>query len=149
MGEPAVARSKANGRGLGGGRARACRLGSGERNDRENSGRQVGRYPSGNHELASGGRALGRRPRAHGSVARRGAAPDRAFLRSIMKNFFGTEFRNKATGFYGPTQAPCSVGRRRAWQSANRIWWESTPMRYDWRERIAAPAGSRAYFAEI
>lgn len=66
-----------------------------------------------------------------------------------MNNFSGIEFANKAAGFDRPTQAPRSEQQRRQWQSANRTWWESTPMRYDWREAIAASPASPAYFTEI
>jgi ubiquinone/menaquinone biosynthesis C-methylase UbiE len=67
----------------------------------------------------------------------------------MMKNFSGTEFGNKAPGFDKPTQLPQDDTQRRQWQAANKAWWESTPMRYDWREGIAAKPGSEAYFAEI
>jgi ubiquinone/menaquinone biosynthesis C-methylase UbiE len=66
-----------------------------------------------------------------------------------MKNFSGTEFGNKAVGFDSPTQSPRDDAERGQWQSANRTWWESTPMRYDWRDEIVAPLGSEAYFIEI
>jgi ubiquinone/menaquinone biosynthesis C-methylase UbiE len=66
-----------------------------------------------------------------------------------MKNFSGTEFGNKAVGFDEPTQFPQDEAQRRQWQSANKFWWESTPMRYDWRDEIVAPPGSVAYFIEI
>jgi ubiquinone/menaquinone biosynthesis C-methylase UbiE len=66
-----------------------------------------------------------------------------------MRNFSGTEFTNKAAGFDEPTQPPRDEAQRRLWQAANRTWWESAPMRYDWREEIAHRPGSQAYFAEI
>lgn len=66
-----------------------------------------------------------------------------------MKNFSGSGFGNKADGFDGPTQLPRDDAQRGQWQSANRAWWESTPMRYDWRDQINAPIGTEAYFAEI
>jgi ubiquinone/menaquinone biosynthesis C-methylase UbiE len=66
-----------------------------------------------------------------------------------MKNFSGTEFGNKAAGFEAPTQLPRDDAQRRRWQLANKSWWESTPMRYDWRDEIAAAPGSEAYFIEI
>jgi ubiquinone/menaquinone biosynthesis C-methylase UbiE len=55
----------------------------------------------------------------------------------------------KAAGFQGPTQLPCDEAQRRTWQSSNRAWWEATPMRYDWREPLAPPVGTKAYFEEI
>ncbi|MBV8525858.1 MAG: class I SAM-dependent methyltransferase [Acetobacteraceae bacterium] len=65
------------------------------------------------------------------------------------RNFSGTEFRNKAAGFQGPTQLPYDEAQRSNWQSANRVWWESTPMRYAWREPLTAPVGTKAYFEEL
>ena len=67
----------------------------------------------------------------------------------MMKNFSGTAFGNKAAGFDSPTQMPRDDAQRREWQAANRTWWESTPMRYDWRNDIAAQPGTESYFAEI
>ena len=67
----------------------------------------------------------------------------------VVKNFSGTEFENKAPGFDKPTQLPRDEAERRNWQLANKTWWESTPMRYDWREEITADLGSEAYFDEI
>ena len=66
-----------------------------------------------------------------------------------MKNFTGTEFGNKAAGFNRPTQLPRDDAQRRQWQSANKTWWEVTPMRYDWRDAIIAPPGSRVILIEI
>src|SRR6202035_167820 len=60
-----------------------------------------------------------------------------------------TEPGAKAAGFDRPTQLPRDEDEHRRWQIANRSWWESAPMRYDWREAIAQPAGSAAYFQEI
>src|SRR5712691_737481 len=59
----------------------------------------------------------------HGETGAHGAA------NRYMNNCSGTEFGNKVVGFDEPTQAPCSEEQRRQWQSANRTWWESTPMR--------------------
>ena len=55
----------------------------------------------------------------------------------------------KAAGFDHPTQLPRDEAERRQWQAANTAWWESAPMRYDWREQIAHAPGSEAYFEEI
>jgi ubiquinone/menaquinone biosynthesis C-methylase UbiE len=68
---------------------------------------------------------------------------------SSRKNFSGTEFTNKAIGFDRPIQLPRDEAQRREWQSASKLWWESTPMRYDWREKISAPPGTKEYFQEI
>jgi ubiquinone/menaquinone biosynthesis C-methylase UbiE len=59
------------------------------------------------------------------------------------------DFRNKVEGFAQPTQLPSDDAQRQSWQAANRAWWESTPMRYDWREAVGAEPGTAAYFAEI
>jgi SAM-dependent methyltransferase len=64
-------------------------------------------------------------------------------------NFTGADFHNKAEGFVSPTQRPPSEEVRRRWQEANRKWWSSTPMRYDWRNEIPFPKYSRDYFEEI
>jgi SAM-dependent methyltransferase len=55
----------------------------------------------------------------------------------------------KAAGFDRPTQLPRSDEEHRQWQTANKAWWESAPMRYDWREAIVQSPGSEAYFKEI
>lgn len=52
-------------------------------------------------------------------------------------------------GFDSPTALPRDAAQRRAWQEANRAWWESHPMRYDFSERITAPEFSREFYAEI
>lgn len=51
-------------------------------------------------------------------------------------------------GFATPTAQPESSDRD-SWQERNRSWWESNPMRYDWRAPIAAPEFSREFFDEI
>jgi SAM-dependent methyltransferase len=66
-----------------------------------------------------------------------------------MQNFSAGRFGNKAAGFDAPTQLPRGEAQREQWQSANKAWWEASPMRYDWRAAIEAVPGSRDYFAEI
>ncbi len=58
-------------------------------------------------------------------------------------------FGAKAVGFDQPIQHPRDEEEHHRWQIANRVWWESAPMRYDWRDRLHETAGSTAYFAEI
>ncbi|MFN6951464.1 MAG: class I SAM-dependent methyltransferase [Albidovulum sp.] len=58
-------------------------------------------------------------------------------------------FGTKAAGFNGPIQRPVDDDQRTAWQRANRAWWTSAPMRYDWQADIPFPEHSRDYFAEI
>jgi SAM-dependent methyltransferase len=55
----------------------------------------------------------------------------------------------KAAEFDTPTRLPRDQDERRRWQVANQAWWERTPMRYDWREGLDQPPGSRGYFEEI
>jgi len=55
----------------------------------------------------------------------------------------------KAVGFDGPTQLPRDEAQHRDWQAANREWWEARPMRYDWREDVAATPGTLEYFREV
>jgi SAM-dependent methyltransferase len=62
---------------------------------------------------------------------------------------FLQEFGNKADAFDKPTRHPQDETQRQQWQSANKTWWESTPMRYDWRDDITSPPGTKSYFAEI
>jgi ubiquinone/menaquinone biosynthesis C-methylase UbiE len=55
----------------------------------------------------------------------------------------------KAAGFNKPTQLPHDEMQRRQWQAANKEWWESAPMRYDWHEKLTQIPGSEEYFGEI
>jgi SAM-dependent methyltransferase len=66
-----------------------------------------------------------------------------------MTNCSGSAFGKKAVGFDRPTQLPRTEEEHRQWQAANKAWWESAPMRYDWRDELAQEAGSEAYFREI
>ena len=66
-----------------------------------------------------------------------------------MPNFSRLTGQRKAVGFDHPTQLPRDEEERRSWQAANRAWWESAPMRYDWYEEPAQSPGSEAYFKEI
>ncbi|MEY4964916.1 MAG: hypothetical protein RL274_499 [Pseudomonadota bacterium] len=59
------------------------------------------------------------------------------------------EFGDKAPGFADPTQLPQSEAERRAWQEANRAWWEGKPMRYDWRDGLASDKATADFFGEI
>jgi len=54
----------------------------------------------------------------------------------------------KPNGFVTPTALPDYV-MAQDWGRANRKWWESNPMCYDWHRPIAAEPLSRAWFAEI
>jgi SAM-dependent methyltransferase len=59
------------------------------------------------------------------------------------------EFGDKAPGFGDPTQLPQNEAERRAWQEANRAWWEGKPMRYDWRDELTSDKATADFFREI
>jgi ubiquinone/menaquinone biosynthesis C-methylase UbiE len=52
-------------------------------------------------------------------------------------------------GFENPTDLPDSTEEAARWQEANRGWWESHPMRYDWKDEIPAEPHSREFYQEI
>lgn len=51
--------------------------------------------------------------------------------------------------FDSPEQLPSSADEASAWQEANKAFWESAPMRYDWREKIGFAEGTKEFFEEI
>jgi SAM-dependent methyltransferase len=51
--------------------------------------------------------------------------------------------------FDAPEKLPASDAEAGAWQEANRAFWEANPMRYDWKEPIGFPEGTREYYQEI
>lgn len=57
--------------------------------------------------------------------------------------------QNIPEGFDGPTDLPDTPEERRIWQEANRAWWESHPMRYDFSDKIQAREFSREFYREI
>lgn len=59
------------------------------------------------------------------------------------------DFRDKAAGFSSPIQLPDGEHQRNAWNEANKSWWESHPMRYDFSTELSSPEGERAFFREI
>jgi SAM-dependent methyltransferase len=52
-------------------------------------------------------------------------------------------------GFDNPTALPRTPEQRQEWQEANRMWWESHPMRYDFSKEIAAEEFSKEFYQEI
>jgi ubiquinone/menaquinone biosynthesis C-methylase UbiE len=52
-------------------------------------------------------------------------------------------------GFDDPTGLPQSAEQRAAWQHQNRQWWESNPMRYDWKDRLGIKEFSSEFYDEI
>jgi SAM-dependent methyltransferase len=65
------------------------------------------------------------------------------------KAFAPKAFVAKAAGFERPIQQPRDDDEHSRWQGANRAWWESAPMRYDWRVDLEERAGTEAYYREI
>ncbi|MBC8029371.1 MAG: class I SAM-dependent methyltransferase [Pyrinomonadaceae bacterium] len=57
--------------------------------------------------------------------------------------------RSIPEGFDGPTDLPRTPEQRQAWQDANRSWWESHPMRYDFSDEIQADEFSKEFYREI
>jgi len=51
--------------------------------------------------------------------------------------------------FMSPTVLPETYEQAHRWQEANRSWWESHPMRYDWKEGIGFKEFSKEFYAEI
>jgi ubiquinone/menaquinone biosynthesis C-methylase UbiE len=56
---------------------------------------------------------------------------------------------NVPIGFDGPTALPRNKEEGRAWQDANRAWWEAHPMRYDFSEQLAQVQFSKEFYREI
>jgi ubiquinone/menaquinone biosynthesis C-methylase UbiE len=52
-------------------------------------------------------------------------------------------------GFDGPTALPRTPEQQQAWQDANRAWWESHPMRYDFSAEIQTEEFSAEFYREI
>jgi len=52
-------------------------------------------------------------------------------------------------GFSRPTALPSTADQHEGWQNANRTWWETHPMRYDWKDGIPYEEFSQEFFAEI
>jgi len=57
--------------------------------------------------------------------------------------------KNPPPGFAAPTALPGDSAAARRWQDANRDWWETHPMRYDWGERIEREPYSPGFYGEI
>jgi SAM-dependent methyltransferase len=59
------------------------------------------------------------------------------------------ELEELPEGFSRPTALPATVEEHEGWQDANREWWESHPMRYDWKNSIQFAEFSKEFYAEI
>jgi SAM-dependent methyltransferase len=53
------------------------------------------------------------------------------------------------SGFDRPTALPQSEAEHDAWQRDNREWWDSHPMRYDWKSDLTSDESSAEFYAEI
>jgi SAM-dependent methyltransferase len=60
---------------------------------------------------------------------------------------------NKAETFAKPTELPETQEEREKWLEANKTWWETNPMRYDWLggklDKIPYPEFSKEFYREI
>jgi ubiquinone/menaquinone biosynthesis C-methylase UbiE len=56
---------------------------------------------------------------------------------------------NVPEGFNNPTALPSGCDQARRWQELNRTWWESHPMRYDWKQAIPYKEFSKEFYLEI
>jgi len=67
----------------------------------------------------------------------------------MASNFEDGRFGNKVRDFDAPTKLPRSETERQQWQETSKAWWEATPMRYDWRNRLEQVPNTKGYFEEI
>lgn len=51
--------------------------------------------------------------------------------------------------FATPTAAPATPDQAKAWQDANRTWWETYPMRYDFTEAMSVDEFTPAFYDEV
>ena len=51
--------------------------------------------------------------------------------------------------FDSPEQLPRTASESQAWQEANRAFWESNPMRYDWKHSVGYEPYSKPFYEEI
>lgn len=57
--------------------------------------------------------------------------------------------RHNPESFASPEQLPQTAHEAQAWQEANRSFWESNPMRYDWKESVGFEPFSKPFYEEI
>ena len=57
--------------------------------------------------------------------------------------------KNVPADFVGPTSLPEDPDRHKAWQELNRSWWQTHPMRYDWKQGIGHPEFTKGFYEEI
>jgi ubiquinone/menaquinone biosynthesis C-methylase UbiE len=59
------------------------------------------------------------------------------------------QFGKAPRGFANPEQLPEDSKEANEWQEANRAFWESSPMRYDWHKVVPYEDFSRPFYQEI
>jgi ubiquinone/menaquinone biosynthesis C-methylase UbiE len=57
--------------------------------------------------------------------------------------------QNDPTTFTSPEQLPACAEEAKSWQEANYSFWESNPMRYDWKQAVEVEPFSRSFYKEI
>lgn len=57
--------------------------------------------------------------------------------------------QNEPTSFTSPEQLPGCAEEAKTWQEANRSFWESNPMRYDWKRAVEVEPFSKPFYKEI
>ena len=57
--------------------------------------------------------------------------------------------RGMPSDISAPTQLPTDEKQHDRWQEANRSWWQSNPMRYDWLGDNPAEEFSREFYEEV
>lgn len=56
---------------------------------------------------------------------------------------------NITNGFDNPTALPRDNEQERLWQEANRFWWETNPMTYDWADKSNFKRFTKEYYLEL
>lgn len=57
--------------------------------------------------------------------------------------------KNDTQEFTTPTALPETLEQAHKWQKANQSWWESYPMRYDWKEEVGFDEFTKEFYVEI
>lgn len=57
--------------------------------------------------------------------------------------------QNEPTILTSPEQLPACAEEAKTWQEANRLFWESNPMRYDWKRAVEAEPFCQSFYKEI
>ncbi len=96
------------------------------------------------------GRSLGFAERSVATLRlRERKRPDIGARRRSAMTRLMKEIEELPEGFSQPTALPTSPREHEGWQRANRNWWETHPMRYDWKDEIPFREFSKEFYAEI